>query len=255
MSSSVSERPTRTSGPSQADGQSVDRVARVTLHVEELPSHRRLALAPEIVVVAGYTGRDRQLVEEHIDELARAGIPRPTAVPAFYSVSPQRVACPATTLAAGPHSSGEVEPVLVVTPQGWWVGVGSDHTDRLLERRDVAESKRHGTKVLGEQVIPYESVADRWDRLCLRSFADGHLYQEGRLEDLLAPEDLLAQAISALGSQPTALMLFMGTVAVRDGALRYAREFAGELFDPEGGLSLPLRYRIDLHRGDSDENR
>jgi hypothetical protein len=255
MSSSASETPIPGGWPSEAEGPGGDRGASIRLLVEELPHRRRLALIPEVVVVAGYTGRDPDRVQKHIDELARAGIPRPPTVPAFYPVSPRRLTGPATTLAAAPCSSGEVEPVLVVTPQGRWLGIGSDHTDRALERVDVAESKRRGPKVIGGQVIAYQSIADHWDRLLLRSFADGRLYQEGRLGDLLKPEDLLARALRALGRRPAALVLFMGTVALNDGAFRYAREFVGELSDPDGELNLRLCYRVDLQRGDSDENR
>ena len=32
---------------------------------------------PDAVIVAGYTGRDRELVQHHIDELAAIGIPPP----------------------------------------------------------------------------------------------------------------------------------------------------------------------------------
>lgn len=40
-----------------------------------------LSVAPQRLVVAGWTGRDRAAIEHHIEELALLGVPRPSAVP------------------------------------------------------------------------------------------------------------------------------------------------------------------------------
>ena len=42
----------------------------------------------EMVVVAGYTGRDRASVMHHIDELAAIGIPPPPTVPMYWKFPP-----------------------------------------------------------------------------------------------------------------------------------------------------------------------
>jgi len=228
---------------------------RSSLSLWDVHGGRPLEVKPEVLVAAGYTGRDQARVEEHINELAAAGIPRPEQVPAFYTVSPELLTRDATTVCATTNSSGEVEPVLIITGGSWWLGVGSDHTDRLLERKDVAESKRHGPKVLGTSVVPYASVAARWDRLRLRSSADGKPYQDGGLVDLLPPDELLTLAADSLGQRVPTLILFMGTVPLLDGRFCFAREFCGELLDPEGGLTLRVRYRIDPLTGGEDENR
>ena len=38
----------------------------------------------DVVIVAGYTGRDRELVQHHIDELAAIGVPPPGRFPAYW---------------------------------------------------------------------------------------------------------------------------------------------------------------------------
>ena len=43
-----------------------------------------LALDPDRLVVAGWTGRDAAAVEHHIEELAALGVARPSTVPVFY---------------------------------------------------------------------------------------------------------------------------------------------------------------------------
>ena len=46
-----------------------------------------LSLAINSVVVAGWTGRNIQAVQHHIDELAALGISPPSQVPLYYRVS------------------------------------------------------------------------------------------------------------------------------------------------------------------------
>src|SRR5688500_7388901 len=103
--------------------------SRPELRLRDAGTGDALRLRPD-VIVAGYTGRDASAVEAHIAELEAHGVPRPDAVPAFYEVPPSRLVTSPTTIETTVHTSGEVEPVLVVSAAGWWVGLGSDHTDR-----------------------------------------------------------------------------------------------------------------------------
>ena len=94
------------------------------------------------MVNLGYTGRDRAAVERHIRELEREGVPAPPRVPMCYAVANHLLIQGGGMVeVCGGTTSGEAEPVLLVTPRGVLVGVGSDHTDRQLERQCVARSK------------------------------------------------------------------------------------------------------------------
>ena len=88
---------------------------------------------PELIVI-GFSGRDGALVERHISELAALGVPRPPQVPMVWKL-------PSRLLLQGDHvtvdsdaTSGEAEPVLIVRGKDHFLAVGSDHTDRELER-------------------------------------------------------------------------------------------------------------------------
>jgi hypothetical protein len=89
------------------------------------------------------------------------------------------------------ETSGEAEFVLVQSDRGVLVGVGSDHTDRVREAVDVAESKALCGKVISQEVWPLQELQTHWDRLELRAWTtdgDGRrLYQEGRVDALLEP--------------------------------------------------------------------
>jgi len=195
------------------------------------------------VIVAGWTGRDRAAVEEHIAELEALGVPRPSSAPLFYRVSAARVTT-APEIESTAASSGEVEPVMLHHDGQLWVGVGSDHTDREVESYGVAVAKQLCDKPIADELWPYEEVEAHWDRLVLRSWVIEHgvevPYQEGTLDGLLPPGDLLAQAQPALADGS---LMFCGTFPAR-GGIRPAQAFRYELADPERGRSIAGAYAI-----------
>src|ERR1700761_9603614 len=94
------------------------------------------------LVVAGWTGRDSSAVEHHIAELEAIGVARPRTVPCFYRVGANLLTTAATFDVTGSDASGEAEFVLLSLPQGLYVGLGSDHTDRKVEAYGVTVSKQ-----------------------------------------------------------------------------------------------------------------
>ena len=59
------------------------------------------------LVIAGWTGRNREAMEAHIAELEAIGIARPKTVPMFYRVAAGLLTTAAEIQVSGPHSSGE----------------------------------------------------------------------------------------------------------------------------------------------------
>ncbi|MDB4877048.1 MAG: hypothetical protein JWM41_3494 [Gemmatimonadetes bacterium] len=192
--------------------------------------------------MAGWAGRDHAAVEAHIRELEALGTPRPSRTPVFYRVASSLLTTRDVLEVVGSETSGEVEFVLVMQSDGLWVGLGSDHTDRAMERTSVALSKQLCGKVAATQLWRYDDVAPHWDQLVLRSWAhrDGarHLYQEGRFAAILPAEQLLAKYALRPGGA-----MFGGTIATVD-RIAPADEFEMELDDPVLGRRLHHRYRI-----------
>ncbi len=122
------------------------------------------------LIIAGWTGRDRAEVEQHIAELAAIGVNPPTTVPCFYRVGANLLTNTRTIDVAGSHSSGEVEFVLVSLAAGLHVGVGSDHTDRKVEAYGVTVSKQMCPKPIGRELWKFSDVEAHWDELMLRSW-------------------------------------------------------------------------------------
>ena len=82
------------------------------------------------LILAGWTGRDRAALEDHIVELEKVGIPRPTSIPIYFRMSASRITRADAIEVCGGDSSGEVEFVMIRANGGLWIGAGSDHTDR-----------------------------------------------------------------------------------------------------------------------------
>ena len=50
-----------------------------------------------------------------------------------------------------------------------WVGTGSDHTDREVEKYGVTVSKQMCEKPVASRFWAFDEVAPHWDRLMLRA--------------------------------------------------------------------------------------
>lgn len=208
-----------------------------------------VSFSPRSVLIAGFTGRDKRAVDAHIQELVKEGVKPPDSVPAFYEVPSELLSTAAHVEAGTAESSGEVEPVLLLTAEGWYVAVGSDHTARDLERVDIAQSKAACPKPVSDEVWPYEEVRQDWDRLLLRSWVrvDGEkvLYQEAPLGELLAVPDVLEALKRETREGADGTAIFLGTVPLRTQGFVFSDWFSVEMHDLSSKRSLSLTYRVD----------
>jgi hypothetical protein len=170
-------------------------------------------------VMAGYTGRDQKAVQEHVDELRKLGVPAPERIPAFYPVSPYSVSTTEVVSVVGAHTSGEGEVVLIVSDDKVLIGVGSDHTDREIEKLSVSKSKQLCAKPVSAGLWPLDEVGSYWDELELRSWvgegAERSLYQRGLLAELLRPDTLLGLVCREYGSDLQSAAIFGGTLPLK----------------------------------------
>ncbi|MET9026689.1 DUF2848 family protein [Nocardia sp. NPDC004168] len=194
-----------------------------------------LRLSGARALVAGYTGRDEAAVRHHIEELAAIGVAPPEDVPMLYPIATATVTTAARTVVPSADTSGEVEPVLLRYGGRYFLGVGSDHTDRTLETVDVGESKRACAKPIGPDVVAIDDWAEfDWDACHVRSWVDGRLYQDGTLAALLPPGDLLGVVSERLGDDGGDIVCFAGTLPLLDGRFTPGKRWDLELVLPDG---------------------
>jgi hypothetical protein len=193
------------------------------------------------LVIAGWTGRDEAALRKHIRELEEIGVKPPKTTPIFYRVSASLFTYANEIQVSGPDTSGEVEFVLISTDRGLRVAVGSDHTDRKAETIGVSLSKQLCAKPVSADSWSYEEVKPHWEKLVLRSWRDGELYQEGPVTAMRSPEDLMAR----YGKLPAGHAMFCGTLAAK-GGIRGGSRFRMELEDPVRARKLTHEYRVKI---------
>jgi hypothetical protein len=213
----------------------------------ERDADRPFVIAVNDLVIAGWTGRNVEAMEEHIRELEVLGVPRPRATPLFYRVGANLLTTDVQIDVAGNNTSGEVETILFSTEEGLWVGLGSDHTDRHAETFEVTIAKQACPKPVAEGVWRYTDVSPHWDELVLRSFAwiEGTrvLYQEGAVSALRPAEELARMYTGTDELLAPGTAMYCGTLAVR-GGVAPATQFELELDDPVLGRQLRHQYLI-----------
>jgi len=195
---------------------------------------------PAELVIAGWTGRDEAALRKHIRELEEIGVKAPKTTPIFYRVSASLFTHETAIQVSGPDTSGEVEFVLMQEKE-LRVAVGSDHTDRKAETIGVSLSKQLCAKPVSRESWRYDEVKPHWEKLVLRAWADGELYQEGPVTAMRSPEDLLQR----YGGLKNGWAMFCGTLAAK-GGIRPAGRFAMELEDPVLKRKLWHEYRIKV---------
>ncbi|MCY4238631.1 MAG: DUF2848 domain-containing protein [Rhodospirillaceae bacterium] len=202
-------------------------------------------MALDGLVICGWTGRNAEAMEHHIQELEALGVKRPSATPAFYRVAASLVTTAPVIQVSGQASSGEVEYVMLNRSGEWWVTVGSDHTDRDAETLGVSLSKQMCAKPVGKTWWRYTDICDHWDELRLRSWiVDGDdctLYQDGSVSAMQPPEELMR----GYGGLPENWAFFGGTLAAI-GGVRPSSALALELHDPIKNRTINHQYQTDV---------
>ena len=192
------------------------------------------------LVIAGWTGRDEAALKKHIRELEEIGVKPPKTTPIFYRVSANLFCHSGEIQVSGPDTSGEVEFVLIKTENDLRLAVGSDHTDRKAETIGVTLSKQLCAKPVSRDTWRYVEVQPHWEKLVLRAWSDGKLYQEGPVTTMRSPEDLLDSYPLQSGQA-----MFCGTLAAI-GGIRPGSVFRMELSDPVLGRKLRHEYSIKV---------
>jgi hypothetical protein len=198
-----------------------------------------MTFQPTELVIAGWTGRDEAALRKHIKELEEIGVKPPKSTPIFYRVAASLFTRAKEIQVSGPETSGEVEFVLMQGNE-LRVAVGSDHTDRKAETIGVSLSKQLCAKPVSIDTWPYAEVKPHWEKLVLRSWTDGVLYQEGPVTAMRSPEDLMGRHPLKSG-----YAMFCGTLAAK-GGIRGGARFRIELEDPVRGRKLSHEYAVKI---------
>lgn len=217
------------------------------MNLQVIPYNAQLELSPRLLVIAGFTGRHRKDVEKHIEELRKHGIPVPDSVPSFYLLSPDLITFEQVITVSSPYTSGEVEPVLICSEGRWYLTVGSDHTDRNLERESIEASKASCPKILASQAWLYEDLAGESDEISIHSwvYLEGKKlpYQQGKLSSLLPIPEIVSELEKKLAAKLVNAVVFLGTIPLLSGKFIMGERYDMEMVRPTGE-KIQLSYSV-----------
>lgn len=203
------------------------------------------------IINAGYTGRNQAAVQAHIDELKAVGVPAPDKIPTYYTKAARLLTTDDGFYAVDKENTGECEYVLLIAEDGKiYVGVGSDHTDRALERTNIPKAKQMCPNFISRNIWRYEDVKDNWDKMEMRSWINGNrstLLQETTLDAFMTPEDLMERVkVLCGGKLEPGTVIFSGTVGGLIEGYPFSDNFEVELLNPANGEKLVCKYDIKL---------
>ena len=131
---------------------------------------------------------------------------------------------------------------ILVEGEKIYVGVGSDHTDRKLERLDILKSKQVCPSVLSKHLWDYEEIKDHWDSIQIRSWAweggERTPYQDSTLYAILPPEDLIRLVRQRVEGALEGIAIFSGTPPLLTEKMLFSDRFEGQLLDPVLGREI-----------------
>ena len=206
-----------------------------------------VSLTPDAFIIAGYTGRDRAMVQKHIDELEREGIAPPPEVPMWYEMPVTILTTADSIKTASPKSCGECEPMIVGIGDALYLGIASDHTARDVEREDIRKSKAVCPKPVGRSLVRIDAFGPEFDALTIESWMDGEAYQSGTVAQLIP----LAKTLEGFRARTSAnaFALFCGTVPLITHGFRFGSKFSAKISG--GPLSAPLTLDYTCSLGDA----
>lgn len=201
----------------------------------------------ENLIVVGFAGKDIEKTMEHIQELEAEGIKCPKSVPVVYQCSKAILTTDDTIDVIADKTSGEVEYLILVRDGKFYIGIGSDHTDRSLEAVSIHKSKQVCLKPYAKDFWAYDEIKDHFDEIKLVSYqvVDGKEieYQSGVTSDLLPLKRIITEIEKEISTANS--LIYTGTVPLKDG-FKYGSKFSCKLIDEKLNRELALTYRITV---------
>lgn len=193
----------------------------------------------------GSATREAATATHHQEEVAKAGVKIAFDVPAprIYPIGPWTLTTGERIEVQGPRTSGEVEIVLVVTDEVY-VGVGSDHTDRDLERTSILWSKAACPNILAPTLWRWSDIASSWDEYELWCDLDGEPYQRVGVDAFLSPDAVLATLRERAELPERDFVVFCGTYVSVTGELAFGDRWSFGLQKRDGGPSIAHSYEV-----------
>ncbi len=222
---------------------------RLDLYVDG-DQDKQISFVVRKLINAGYTGRNQEEVQKHVDELKEMGVPAPETVPTYFLKSSMLLTTDDFYEVVDEDSTGEAEYVLLIGKDEIYVAVGSDHTDRELEITSIPKAKQLSPNFISSSVWLFDDLKEQWDDIELRAWIGKDrdtLYQEATLEAFMRPEELLERVTTLLGGKlEEGTVIYSGTVGALVKGMPFSDSFEVELLDKSKNRFLTCGYNLQV---------
>ncbi|SBW00806.1 conserved hypothetical protein [uncultured delta proteobacterium] len=210
---------------------------------------QKLQVPVNIIFNGGYAGTNQHLVREHIEELAKLGVPAPTTTPTLYPLSNYLATTSDTLQVQHGETSGEVEYAVIWHGGKKYVTVACDHTDRNLESFSVPKSKQACPDVFAPEVWAWDDVKDHFGELQLKCWVTKNgkreLYQDAPCKAMLLP-DAWAEKFEKIGVNKDNNIFISGTINTVNNTLVFGDFFEVEIHDPVLNRTISHSYTVQV---------
>jgi hypothetical protein len=214
-----------------------------------LPGGQSTSIIIDKVFCLGNTGRTQKMVDIHIEELARMGVPSSSEVPSLSRITDILVTQNSMIQVLGKKTTGEVEFVLLLTEEGRYVTVGSDHADRQLEAEGNIYTKQVCPKPIAKDAWSLEDVQLHWDEIHLTCevLNEGiwEIYQDDLVATILSFEDIFRFVENRGQINSKGTVLYCGTISLSSGKFMYASAYRLTLVDPVMKRFIAHTYKVE----------
>lgn len=201
------------------------------------------------LIAMGFTARNQEQMRKNLKALEDAGISIPDSFPQIYPCQNYLLSQDEEIEVVSDMTCGEVEFVILKTTEGIFIGVGSDHADKEVEKESIINSKQLCAKPFTNHFWDYDEIKNHWDNIILRSeqreVEKGELvkYQDNTVANILHPDTVLKAIEDKYGEDYEAI-IFSGSVANVTGRFIYGVEFKYEIEDPICNRKINGKYKI-----------
>ena len=197
----------------------------------------------------GFTARDQEQMKKNLKALDKMGISYPKEFPQLYPCQKYLLTPKSEIEVVSENTCGEVEYIILKKSEEYFIGVGSDHADKVVEKNSIINSKQLCAKHYSKEFWRLEDVIDHWDDIIIRSYQkevngkDKLLYQEGHLYQILSVKDTI-QFVEKKLKNKEEYIVFGGSIASHLDVI-YGEEFYYEMEDPQLSRKIKSSYKIN----------
>jgi hypothetical protein len=194
----------------------------------------------------GFTIRDREKMQRHLDEVEGVHVDWPERPPIIFPISAWATITDSDVPVQYDRTSGEVEIVMVVDGDELLVGVGSDHTDRHLEATDIPWGKQVAPNIVAPTLWRWDEVVDHWDQVGIESYVDDRLYQKALVSEFWTPVEMVDSVKGRIAEVPGARVFFSGTVVSEGERLDFGLRWSLRMIDPVLDRTIRHDYTVTI---------